>query len=242
MKTIIQFYLVVAAILGLCITGNVQAKPSPTVHWKDTWHNPNGSSWWFNEHWRTRRDDLILLRSLDSWGLPNDGGPIVNVWDTPTSFMPMMFSLSVMDDHMNTLVHRSENDLVLMRDAWLVDHTENPDDGIVFHLLEDMATASDGYQRVQAAPISIPMSLISSRPGGAPGEIDLVFVGTVPTGGASWHVLDPAAGVLTPQLFSNDEPFDFEFAITIPEPASCLLVGWVAAAGLARRRSNRTAE
>ncbi len=207
------------------------AKPK-TVHWKDQWH---GSSWWINEHWRSTKEIDKILRAVDAWGIPVDGDPVGSVYDNPADFMPMMFSQSVMDDHMNTLAHRGVPELQYVSDLWRVEHTDNPADGIVFHWLEDVVRTTDGFEHSLMGPVSFTMSLHAVLPTGVVGEQDYVFIATLPAHGVLFQVLDPAAGIMSPQVFSNGEPLEFEFTVTIPEPGAMFALGALGLAGVVRR-------
>jgi hypothetical protein len=212
------------------------------VHWQTSghFHPPQLQVGWYPiSHWITPQGGPITLDPTKGFlpGFIASGGTTIT---GPADLGATMYSLSLMDDQMNTLVHRDTADLTLLRHAWSLERTGPGADGYAFHLLDLAVATDDGFTSNLVAPVAVPLTLVSFEPDptAGPGLYAGVFRGMIPAGALGYSMVEPLFASSDPFVLFNDEAAPLELLVTIdiPEPAAGMLGVVGAALAFARRR------
>lgn len=217
--------LLAAAVLSLAVPTLGNAVPIG-YHWQTQghFHPPELAVGWYPIfHWVTDQGPHSFDPGHGTFspGFVASGGSTINA---PASFGTNMFGLSLMDEHMNIVVHRGTEDLTLLHHAWTLERVTPDDDGYVFHLNELSEITTDGFSSTLVAPVAIPLTLISLTPDAdaGPGIYDGFFQGTIPAGALGSSMVEPLFSTSNPFVLYNElaAPFELTLQIAVPEPSS----------------------
>jgi hypothetical protein len=240
------FSILVGVILSLAAPSIVRAVPIG-YHWQTQghFHPPELAVGWYPVfHWVTDQGPHSFDPGHGTFtpGLVAAGGGTIAA---PASFGTNMYSSSLMDDQMNTVVHRTTDDLTLLHQAWTLDRVAPGDDGYVFHLNELSEATTDGFSSTLVAPVDIPLTLVSLTPDptAGPDVFDGYFQGTIPAGALGTSMVEPLFSTGDPFVLYNEAaaPFELTLQIVVPEPDGRVLLFAGAIALAMRRASVRTA-
>jgi hypothetical protein len=220
----------------------------PGIHWQTVQHTHPPLlvvAWYPVSHWITEQGPVTYdpFKNTYTPGLVVAGGGTITA---PSSFGTNMYSSTLMDDHMNTLVHRTTDDLTLLHHAWTLDRVAPGNAGYVFHLTELSEATSDGFSSTLVAPVDIPLTLVSFTPDSTAGAnvFDGYFQGTIPAGAFVTSMVEPLLSAGNPFVVSNESaaPFELTLHFAVPEPSTLILLAVCGVVAPIARRGRSAAQ
>lgn len=217
--------VVLTAVAAFAATASAAPTAGTHTHKKHHWTSGSFDTW----------------SSLDSWTSgtkkPANANELVTTVFEGPDLDNLMFNYSLLDPNMVEISQFDQDDVTRFTFTYALSQLGTPPTMDI--TITEETFEGPGLLEIQrGAPLTIALTLDSIVPAPTPGESLATYKGTVPAG-ESILIRDPANGSSDFVEYLSEEPYEFEFILTVPEPASAFLVMAAALPLLAIRNPRR---